>query len=179
MSSIKDNANYSIRLAIMQDLHTLINISAKTFTDTFAEYNSQENMALYLEENFNQDQLRNEISDPSNYFVLVIDQDEVIGYAKLRENTLAGGLRNENAMEIERLYIAHEHHGKRAGAALMQACLDIVEEKGYNVVWLGVWEHNARAIDFYNKWGFEKIGDHKFLLGNDLQTDLVMKKTLA
>ena len=67
---------------------------------------------------------------------------------------------------------------KVSGNHLMEACLNLARQGGHKVIWLGVWEHNPRAISFYEKWGFEKFGSHLFMLGNDLQTDLLMKKNL-
>ena len=83
-----------------------------------------------------------------------------------------------NTIEIERIYASKAYLGKHVGKTLMEACLKLAKQGGHNVVWLGVWEHNPRAIAFYEKWGFEKFGSHSFLLGNDLQTDLLMKKNL-
>ena len=84
----------------------------------------------------------------------------------------------ELGIEIERIYVRKEYLGKKVGGLLMKKCLELAQQKGYTLVWLGVWEHNAKAIAFYEKWGFEKFGSHAFLLGNDLQTDWLMKKNL-
>jgi ribosomal protein S18 acetylase RimI-like enzyme len=72
-----------------------------------------------------------------------------------------------------------EFHGQKAGAALMQHCLGLAMMAGYDVVWLGVWEHNYKALNFYRKWGFEVFGSHIFRLGDDEQTDVMMKKHLV
>jgi len=61
----------------------------------------------------------------------------------------------------------------------MQVSLEIARKKQKQFIWLGVWEKNKRAIDFYTRWGFEKFGEWDFLLGNDLQRDWLMKKALT
>lgn len=85
---------------------------------------------------------------------------------------------NLNALEIARLYVLKDKIGTGVGKGLMISSIDIAKQKSKQVIWLGVWEKNARAIDFYTKWGFEKFGEQEFLLGNDLQNDWLMKKEL-
>ena len=107
-----------------------------------------------------------------------MDGEKVVGYAKVKEGKSPKELNSENGIEIERIYTLSEYRGKSVGKLLMQTCIDIALKRGYTEIWLGVWEYNPRAIAFYEKWGFEKFGSHPFLLGNDLQTDLLMKKKL-
>jgi diamine N-acetyltransferase len=100
----------------------------------------------------------------------------VAGYVKLRESRPPWPLGTTNAIEIARLYSVVDKIGKGVGKLLMQASLDWSKQKGAQAVWLGVWEKNQRAIDFYSKWGFEKFGETDFLLGKDLQRDWLMRK---
>ena len=81
-------------------------------------------------------------------------------------------------MEIERLYVFKKFHDKKIGAALMQSCIDVALKQKCEIIWLGVWEHNAKAISFYEKWGFTKFGSHDFILGDDIQKDFLMMKDL-
>jgi ribosomal protein S18 acetylase RimI-like enzyme len=96
----------------------------------------------------------------------------------MKMGEIPAGLNSTKTIEIERIYSTQEYIGKKAGKSLMEACLDVAREQDCETIWLGVWEHNPRAIAFYEKWGFEKFGSHPFLLGTDLQTDLLMKKNL-
>ncbi len=82
-------------------------------------------------------------------------------------------------LELVRLYVLPESIGHGIGARLMQECLDTAASRGFETLWLGVWEHNPRAIRFYQKWEFEEVGSHLFQLGSDAQTDLILQKTLA
>jgi ribosomal protein S18 acetylase RimI-like enzyme len=169
---------YSTRLATVNDIDTLVDISVKTFRDTFAESNTKEDMTLYISKAFSRSQLLSELKDPVSTFIFVLDGQTVVGYAKLKEEKNKSEFNGEDGIEIERIYSLHEYLGKSVGKVLMQTCLDIAVKRGYKHIWLGVWEYNPRAIAFYQKWGFEKFGSHSFLLGNDLQTDLLMKKKL-
>jgi ribosomal protein S18 acetylase RimI-like enzyme len=103
--------------------------------------------------------------------------NEIIGYAKMRVNLVENP--DMKSLEIERIYISKDYHGQKYGAMLMQKCIDVAIENNYESIWLGVWEHNPKAINFYQKWGFEIFGEHIFQLGDDAQTDFLMKKTFT
>jgi ribosomal protein S18 acetylase RimI-like enzyme len=171
--------HFTTRLASVDDANTVLEIGTKTFLDTFAEYNTAEDMRLYMEKTFTLDQIKKDILDPSTTFILAYDGQSIVGYAKLREGNNPIELDEETGIEIERIYSLKDYIGKSVGKTLLQACIDIALQRRYKVIWLGVWEHNPRAIAFYEKWGFEKFGSHPFLLGNDLQTDLLMRKNIA
>jgi ribosomal protein S18 acetylase RimI-like enzyme len=165
-------------MATLEDVDTLVEVGVRTFRDTFAEANTKEDMKLYIAKAFSRDQLILELKDPVSTFILALDGQEVVGYAKLKEEKNRKELDGQDGIEIERIYALKEYQGKKVGNLLMETCLELAKERGYKLAWLGVWEYNPRAIAFYEKWGFKKFGSHPFLLGNDLQTDLLMKKTL-
>jgi len=81
-------------------------------------------------------------------------------------------------MELARIYVITKMIGAGDGKALMNACIDVARQNNKDVLWLGVWEHNPRAIRFYTGFGFEKFDEHDFILGNDVQRDWLMKKVL-
>ncbi len=168
----------TIRNVYPEDAQLLAELSAKTFYETFVSHNSEEDMQSYLEQNFTTSRLELELKEEGTIYLLALDGDSAVGYAKMKRRAQPEGLYEENNIEIERIYSRKEYLGKKVGHSLMEACMNRAIQGGYKVVWLGVWEHNPRAISFYEKWGFEKFGSHPFLLGNDLQTDLLMKKTL-
>lgn len=169
--------NYHIRKANIADINSLCEIGAKTFIETYEKENTPENLQKYLDEKFNEKQILDELSTPQTIFLLVELADEVIGYAKMRINLVENP--DPKALEIERIYIAKQYHGQKLGALLMQGCIDTAIENNYKSLWLGVWEHNPKAIAFYQKWGFEVFGTHIFQLGDDAQTDFLMKKSLS
>ncbi|RYF87336.1 MAG: GNAT family N-acetyltransferase [Chitinophagaceae bacterium] len=169
----------SIRMATREDAVLIADISRQAFYDTFAADNTKEDMEKFLEEQFTRGRLMMEVGSPENTFLLATIDNEVAGYVKLRDGKLPDELKGSTALEIARLYAVKEFIGKGVGAALMQVSLDIARKKQKQFVWLGVWEKNKRAIDFYTRWGFEKFGEWDFLLGNDLQRDWLMKKALT
>jgi len=168
-----------IRYATRDDGPLIADISHETFYETFAADNTPEDMEKFLKEQFTKGKLILEVGAPENTFLLAYIGSEIAGYAKLRDARTPASLESSNAVEIARLYARKKFIGKGVGAALMQKCIDIAKDMGKEMVWLGVWEKNLRAIEFYAKWGFEKFADTDFLLGDDLQNDWLMRKRIS
>jgi diamine N-acetyltransferase len=167
-----------IREATVADAELIAMLSRQTFYDSFAGDNTQADMDKFMNETFTREKLMKEVGAAGNTFLLAYDGDEAVGYVRLRETTNPLLLEGGEALEIARIYAAQTSIGKGVGKAMMERCIDIARQKNYGVIWLGVWEKNARAIAFYTKWGFEKFSEHVFMLGNDAQTDWLMKKVL-
>ena len=169
----------SIIVAGPEHAELIADLSRKTFFDTFIGSNTKEDMDMFMEVQFTRKALMEEVGAEGNIFLLAYRGVEPVGYARLRESTSPEQLGNLPAIEIARIYTVQNIIGKGVGSALMEKCLEIARQKKKELVWLGVWEHNRRAIDFYIRWGFEKFGEHPFILGTDLQTDWMMFKRLA
>ena len=170
--------NFSLRYATKRDAELIADISRQTFYETFAADNTKEDMDKFLREQFTKGRLMMEVGSPENIFLLAYNGDEVAGYVKIRESKAPASLGNNKAMEIARIYAMQNMTGKGVGKTLMQASINLANERSKEVLWLGVWEKNQRAIDFYTKWGFEKFDETIFLLGNDMQRDWLMRKYL-
>ncbi len=84
-----------------------------------------------------------------------------------------------DAVEIERIYVLRECQGAGVGQQLRNNALDVARSLGARTVWLGVWEHNSRAIAFYRRNGFEEFGEHLFMPGSDEQRDVLMRKKVG
>jgi ribosomal protein S18 acetylase RimI-like enzyme len=172
------NEGISVRTCNAKDIDTLVSLGIKTFRDTFDEFNTPENMILYINKTFTRRIIEEEIRQPGTAFFLAFDGRKAAGYAKIKASDCPDGLGHACALEIERLYAHKDYVGKRVGYMLMQTCLAFAKKKQCPALWLGVWENNARAISFYEKNGFVRFGQHTFMLGNDTQTDWLMKKQL-
>jgi GNAT superfamily N-acetyltransferase len=170
--------NLRIRIAGAGDAEMIADLARRTFYETFAAVNTEENMRIYLEEQYTREKAIAEVVAPGRIYVLAYLGDEVAGYASLRESDPPKGLEGEKTIELGQLYAEQKLIGKGVGAFLMQACLDIAKERGRDWVWLGVWTENHRAKAFYSKWGFEPFGEHIFFVGLDAQTDWWMRKRL-
>jgi len=170
------NEGISVRTCNQKDIDTLVSLGIKTFRDTFDEFNTPENMILYINKTFTRKMIEQEMKQPGTVFFLALDGRKVAGYAKIKASAAPGEHNHAPALEIERLYAHKEYVGKRVGYLLMQTCLAFAKKNGCQMLWLGVWENNARAISFYEKNGFARFGNHTFMLGNDAQTDWLMKR---
>jgi len=167
-----------VRIASDKDAELIADLSRQTFYESFASDNTKANMDKFLEEQFTRQKLIDEVKQPWHIFFLAFINDEPVGYAKMRDGAIPLSLISHSCIEIARIYSVKYTIGKGVGKKLMQTCHDIAKKKKKKILWLGVWEKNQKAIDFYTKWGFEKFGEQTFLLGDDLQNDWLMKKEL-
>jgi ribosomal protein S18 acetylase RimI-like enzyme len=165
----------NIKKASLTELLQLQEISRQTFIETFAEQNTAEDMQKYLDDNFNRDKLTQELNNSNSEFYFATFDDKVIGYLKLNYAQAQTEFKDNNSIEIERIYVLKEFHGKKVGQILYTKALNIAKHKNSEYIWLGVWEKNQRAINFYRKNGFEEFDKHIFKLGNDEQTDILMR----
>lgn len=157
----------------------LADLSRKTFYETFAASNTASDMELFMEKQFSREKLVAEVVDPSCYFFIAQVNGELAGYLKLQEGESYPEFDGKSSIEIARIYADSSFIGSGVGKALMECALEQAALKNREIIWLGVWEHNQRAISFYTKWGFEKFGVHDFLLGTDRQTDWLMMRSVA
>jgi ribosomal protein S18 acetylase RimI-like enzyme len=164
-----------IRKATISDLEIIQEISKQTFIETFEEVNTPENMENYVRKNFNSVQVASEINNPESVFYLAILDSKTIGYLKLNFGNAQTEIHSSQSMEIHRIYVLKEFHGKKIGQLLLNEAIKIGQESGVDSIWLGVWEENQRALQFYSKNGFVEFDKHIFTLGTDIQTDLLMK----
>lgn len=164
-----------IRKATVSDLETIQEISILTFMETFAGVNSPENMQNYIREKLNSTQLASEINNPESAFYLATFNSEIMGYLKLNFGNAQTEIHSQKAMEIHRIYVLKAFHGKKIGQLLLDEALKNGRQMGVDSIWLGVWEENHRALQFYSKNGFVEFDKHSFILGDEVQTDLLMQ----
>lgn len=168
----------TIRRAFPEDAATVLQIGTETFVETFAESNTKEDLAKYLADHFNDYRIREELSNPESFFFLACEDEMIVGYLKVNTGKSQTELKDEVSLEIERIYVKQAYHGKKVGQLLYDKALEIACQLGKTYIWLGVWEENAKAIRFYGKNGFVVFDKHIFRMGDDEQTDLMMKKLL-
>ena len=173
-----DKSIPAIRQATAADAPLLVELGSRTFAETFAPDNSEEDMAEYLAASFSSEQLAAELADSQATFLIAEIDQIAVGYAMLHAGALPHQASGEKPIELVRLYVSKEWHGRGVGGLLMQECLDQARQKGYRTLWLGVWEHNARARAFYRKSNFQEFGEHVFQLGGDPQNDILMSRAL-
>jgi GNAT superfamily N-acetyltransferase len=168
----------TIRRGVVEDAELLSELGARTFSETFAADNTDEDLAEYIGTAFNVAQQTAELEDPASTFLIAEIDGRAAGYAMLRDGEPEQGVEGANPIELVRLYVAREWLGRGLGQQLMRACLDEARQAGHATIWLGVWERNERAQAFYRKWNFRPVGEHMFQLGADQQRDILMERSL-
>ena len=161
-----------------EDIKKLQTIAKQTFTETFGSQNTAEDLAKFLSEEYAFDKLKAEVENPESFYYFCYFEDELAGYLKLNVGAAQTEPDYPEALEIQRIYVLQKYQRKRIGLAMMQQALAVAKKIKKSQVWLGVWEKNLKAQAFYRKSGFEKVGSHDFVLGNDIQTDYILVKEL-
>jgi len=165
----------TIRKIDFSDIEVLKDIGTRTFIESFAELNTVENMQLYLEKSFSLKNLEKELGNHESEFYFAEYKSEVIAYLKVNWGKAQNEQSLPNALEIERIYVLNEFQGMRIGKQLFEYAVGIANKRNLNKLWLGVWDQNLKAIEFYTRQGFIEFDSHAFYLGKELQTDLMMK----
>lgn len=167
-----------IRRAEAHDAAILAKIGWQSFDEAFSDHpeNHPDDMQIYMNEAFSETTISEELKEPETIYLLAEYEGEAAGYAKFKLNTREDCISGENPIELCRLYALEKFIGKGIGKSLMLELFKIAEKEKRDTAWLGVWEFNYRAQEFYKKFGFEKCGEHVFQLGTDPQIDWVMQK---
>lgn len=169
----------NIRKLTLDDLNALQALGKQTFFETFVGTCSDDDMQKYLEDSFNPAQLETELSNEEMLFYAAESGGEMLGYLKLNIGIAQTEAQSPSAVEIQRIYVLNQYHGKGVGQVLFQQALSFAKQYQADYIWLGVWEHNHKAQNFYRKNGFVAFDKHTFMVGDDAQTDILMKKVLG
>ncbi len=169
----------AVRPALAGDSPALAVLAERTFRDAFEARNSPENMDLHCGRNFGPDIQAREIADRALVTMVAEESGRLVGYSQLRPATASASVKAERPAELRRIYVSREWHGRGVAQSLMKEALRAAAGAGSDCLWLGVWEHNPKAIAFYRKFAFEIVGQQSFMLGNESQRDIVMAARLG
>ena len=160
------------------DVTALARLKAETFIESFSDGNDPAQLAAHVARNFAEDVIAEELADPRVVTSWVVDDGDPVGYVRLNfdDAQTVDGL--AEGAEIEQIYVRASHHGRGIGGQLLRHAVAVAGEWNRPFVWLGVWEHNAKAIAVYERHGFAVFGDHVFLFGDEAQRDLLMRLDL-
>ncbi len=164
--------------AQQQDLPAIRKLAISIFTATFEAQNNPEDFKAYMNEAFSDEKIESEFLETGTQFFVAMEADVLVGYARIRESREVIQLLGESNMEMQRLYVDKPWQGKGIADQLIAACEDYARASK-DWIWLGVWEHNPKAIHFYQKHGYEKFSEHTFILGQDAQVDWLMRKRVG
>lgn len=169
----------TVRKATIFDLETIQEISSQTFIETFGEANTLENIENYIQKNFHFEQVASEINNPESLFYLAVMDNETIAYLKLNFGKAQTEIGSPKSMEIQRIYVLKKNQRKKIGQLLLKEAIKIAQQSEVDTIWLGVWEKNYKAIQFYNQNDFVEFGTHNFTMGKEVQTDLLMQRRIS
>jgi ribosomal protein S18 acetylase RimI-like enzyme len=167
---------FTLKRVYVADVTILQQISIDTFRETFAATNDASDLQQYLDTSYSLTKLTAEILNPESSFYLLYAADVPVGYLKVNFGAAQTEKYDENTVELERIYLLAAYHGIGAGQFMLDSAIQFAKEARAHFIWLGVWEHNQKAIRFYEKNDFVITGSHVFQLGTDMQTDLLMKR---
>ena len=170
--------NLTLRQCTMEDADTLRDLSIVTYYETFAHKNTAENMEAYLRTAYDIRKLRSELADGNSAFYFLYADEVLAGYMKLNEAPSQSDINDPASLEVQRIYVSGKFQGMGLGRYLLTTALQTARDRKKQYVWLGAWEHNEKALRFYDKMGFRPVGSHPFYMGNDRQTDYIMRKDL-
>lgn len=173
-----NETNLNIRRANETDAGLLSVLGTATFYEAYFEQDDSSYLSAYCVEAFNLAQMKNELADRNSTFFIAEWQGKAAGYAKLREGSEGDGVETENSIELQRIYILEKMKGRNIGLGLMQRCFAEALQKGFALLWLGVWRYNLPAQKFYAKLGFEKVGELPFEYGDGFEINFVLAKEL-
>ncbi|MDG1571419.1 GNAT family N-acetyltransferase [Robiginitalea sp. M366] len=158
-----------------EDLEALRQLSIHTFTEAFAAQNNPEDFQAYLESAFHPKQLLSEIHHPQTRFSFICKDGMRVGYLKVNWGNAQTELQEDAGMELERIYVLASEQGAGIGAWVLEQVGQWALAAGKEYVWLGVWEHNPRAMAFYQRHGFVIFDKHPYYIGQDRQMDWMMR----
>jgi sigma-B regulation protein RsbU (phosphoserine phosphatase) len=168
----------SIKKADKTHSEIIAKLGEDTFRESYASQNTAEDLNMYIAQNYSAKKIESELQNVHNHYFIAYDKEKEVGFVKLRINANLAELKGKKAAEIQQIYVRQSHQKQKVGAALMQKCIDAAIELGMELIWLGVWEKNEKALTFYQKWGFSRFGSQKFVLGTDVQNDFLLSKSL-
>lgn len=164
-----------IKSVQLDEVELLKNVARTAFAQTFSDHNQPENVEKYLDESFTIKILSEELNNVNSQFFFALVDNEPVGYLKVNIGAAQTELKDDGGMELQRIYVLQDYHGKSVGQALFEKAKSLAIEGNYPYLWLGVWEENHRALNFYRKNGFLPFDKHIFKMGDEEQTDWMMK----
>lgn len=169
----------SLHKCEVQHLDQLTWISRKTFIDAFEKQNNPHDFETYIKEAFNPEVIKKQLLATNSSFYYIENYGQWVGYLKLNENDAQSDVKDHTAMELERIYVLEKYQGKQIGKWMLEQAIHIARTMQKKYLWLGVWEQNIRAIEFYKRYGFQIFGTHPYFVGKDKQTDWLMRLELV
>lgn len=168
----------TLRKCKPSDTAELLQLAQRTFVEAFEKDNNPEDFADYLQKAFNLSEMQRQLDNPDSLFYFVYVEEQLAGYLKLNKGPAQTDLRDDTALELERIYVDKPYQNQGLGQWMLKQAIQIAQSAKVNSIWLGVWQRNTGAVRFYERMGFEKFGSHPYWIGKDKQTDWLYRLEL-
>lgn len=176
--STSNATSSTLRVAISTDAPAVSSLISRVWTKHFAYSVSSSDLDHFISTALSPSQIQIDIENPSMRWIVATNLTEIIGVVQLVTGTTEPCLNQPNGIELRRLYVDDSCHGTGLAGLLVSSAEEAAKKEGYRSMWLGAWEDNARGIRFYQKMGFEAVGEHTFTVGDSLRRDHVMEKSI-
>ena len=162
-----------------EEASLLRELEVATYQETFGPFIKEADMAHYFDNELSLATIEKELEDPESETYFVVKDDKIAGFLKFNwGKAQTEPVEMDNAFEIQRIYVKKEHHGKGYGKEMFSFALKEAQKRGFDWAWLGVWERNYKAQNFYKQFGFERFSEHHFITGETVDTDWLLRKHL-
>lgn len=170
----------TVRKSVPSDAEAIAKLGRHVFTVTFGHSVTAEDLEDFLDGAYTPAAISAELSHKDKTTLVAVDESGAIkGFSTLTRNTVEPCVEHlEGRVELQRLYVDKTAHRQGIGSILMKSMESLAREEGYRHVFLGVWEENYHALKAYEKWGYRHVGAHDFVVGKEVQTDLIFAKAL-
>lgn len=174
---MNDLSSLVIRQPRGDELDRLAAIGANLFIETWGHLYSQEDLRAFLDRVHSPAGVREDLEQGYHFWIAELDQ-EWIGYAKWGKVTVPADGDLSKACELKQLYVFKTHHGLGVAQALMQQFALWAQEQHFQMAYISCWSENYRALAFYKKYGFEKVGEYQFMVGKQADREFILGRKL-
>jgi diamine N-acetyltransferase len=164
-----------IRRAGDAEARVLSVLATVTFYEAYFEQDTPIDIANYIADSFAPEQIAAELADPAVEFYIAYRAEKAVGYIKLIRGTEAEGIDTATSLELKRIYVVERFWRQGVGDELLKFAVARTRGLGFEYLWLGVWQENARALGFYAKYGFERVGTITFPYGDSVGINDVLR----
>ena len=154
----------SIKKATLKNANLLSKLSISAFIPAHGQAAPKEVVDAYIAANFSEENFRKELSNPKFQYHILYYKEQIAGFSKVIFNFENKNIVDKNATKMERLYLLQEFYNLGLGKELLHFNTVIAKKNKQAGIWLFVWVENLKAIAFYNKMGFKKVGEYDFVL---------------
>ncbi|QYO65636.1 GNAT family N-acetyltransferase [Leptolyngbya sp. 7M] len=171
----EDLENLRIVRASGDDAAIVSVLGGVTFYEAYFEQDTPSDLSNYIIETFAPEVIKAEFSDPAIEYYLAMLNGKAVGFIKLMFGTEAEGIDPAVSIELKRIYTLERVWGRGVGDRLMRFAIERARELGFQYLWLGVWQENSRALGFYEKYGFDRVGTITFPYGDSVGINKVLR----